>query len=248
MRGMAQRIKTLVRERERTRESAKAIAKRYDARPGDKTLDELPPLLDQHQKFVAHYVIHFNASRAARESGFSEKSCRAIGWELLTRPDIQAHIRAMRKQLGEMHFDLANQITGQLRAMAGADPTKMLDADGNVIDPKDWEDAEKLLIVGFDIEERMVGEGDAQELIRVKKVKLESRKGVLDSLAKITGQFIDRTQQLGKNGQPIDPQGPAAPIINVTFVREAPPPQAPQPGKKGDKDGKRKRRRASARE
>lgn len=214
---MAQKVKSHLKDAKKTKRPTKAaLAKRYAPQPGDADRAGLPPLIDQHQKFCAHYAIHFNAARAARDAGYSEDTARSIGHSLLTRSDIQAHVRAMRAELGELHFDLANRVTAQLIEMAGADPTLMMDADGNLSDPRTWGAPEKMLIAALEIEERTAAEGT--EFIRTKKVKLESRKGVLDSLARITGQFIEKRQMLGKDGQPVDPVS-AVPIINVSFDR-----------------------------
>ena len=55
-------------------------------------------LTDKESKFVAAYLRHFNAARAAREAGYSVKTARQTGHENLTKP----HIRdAIRKALDE---------------------------------------------------------------------------------------------------------------------------------------------------
>jgi phage terminase small subunit len=212
-----QKVKSHLRDAKKTKRPTKAaLRQKFSPKPGDPNRSDLPPLNDQHQKFCAHYVICFNAAESARQAGFSEATARSIGHSLLTRADIQAHVRAMRAELGELHFDLANRVTAQLIRMASADPTKMLGANGDLTDPATWAEEEKSLIVGLEIEEKEVGEG--AEFIRTKKVKLESRKGVLDSLAKITGQFIEKRQMLGKDGLPADPVS-VQPIFNVSFDR-----------------------------
>lgn len=39
--------------------------------------------------FIERYLLHFNASRAAREAGYSEKTANVIGYEILTKPYIK---------------------------------------------------------------------------------------------------------------------------------------------------------------
>ncbi len=39
-------------------------------------------------KFVQQYLIHFNATRAALDSGYSKKTAAVIGWENLQKPKI----------------------------------------------------------------------------------------------------------------------------------------------------------------
>jgi len=55
-------------------------------------------LTDKESRFVAAYLRHFNAARAAREAGYSVKTARQTGHENLTKPDIRA---AIRKALDE---------------------------------------------------------------------------------------------------------------------------------------------------
>lgn len=137
-----------------------------------------------HQMFLAYYTTdcRFNAGEAARKAGFAPDSARDAGYRLLTRADVQAHLVAYRKQLGALHFDIMHQIIGQLDEMRLADARKFWDADGNVTDPETWTQGMADLVCGFEIEERMVGEGDAQEMIRTKKIKLALKPAVIAQL------------------------------------------------------------------
>lgn len=223
----------------RRREALAAVAARYNARLDDPEFQSLPEISPQHAAFVAHFVQHFNAARAAREAGYAPGSSRQEGSRILARPDVQAHVRFAKAQLGELHFELHEQMLHQLREMLGSDITNILDADGNLLDPQQWPDNEKLMVAGIDIEERMVGEGDAQEMVRTKKVKLESRLSVIDRIAKLTGRYIDKQQLIGKNGEPVDPVA-AQPIFHVTFDR-GPADGQTDPAKRAAKGAGRKR-------
>lgn len=178
--------------------------------------ESLPKLTPQEQKFIAHYVVHFNGAEAVRFAGYKSIRPNEYARELLTRKNIQAHVEELRKELGTLHFDIYNRAVAKLIAMMEADRTALFDADGNLLDPKEWPEDLKLLLAGIEIEETMVGEGDEAQMVRTKKVKLEGPKGIIDSLAKLTGHLVDRTQLLDKNGKPTDPPPAAAPIINLT--------------------------------
>ena len=55
----------------------------------DKTPEELEKELTEKQKiFCREYVIDWNASRAAREAGYSENTAGEIGHENLKKPQI----------------------------------------------------------------------------------------------------------------------------------------------------------------
>lgn len=169
----------------------------------------LPKISPQEKRFVGHYAIHANAAAAVRFAEYDVKAEPQKGYELLMNPDVQAHVAQTRAKLGEIHFDLANSIIRQLDVMRLADITELYDGEGNLRDPRDWPEGVKLLVNGIEVEEVMTGEGDSAGMVRTKKVKLESRKGVMDTLAKILGV-------LRPDNQPDAPRVPTAVIFNVT--------------------------------
>jgi len=50
-------------------------------------------LSQKRELFVEYYLEDLNAARAARKAGYSERTARQQGYELLTKPDIQVRIR-----------------------------------------------------------------------------------------------------------------------------------------------------------
>lgn len=80
------------------------------------TLEGLKKKLTVKQKNFCHeYVVDWNASRAAREAGYSKKTCRLIGNENLSKPYIEQYIDLIKddfemlcgisktKQIRELH-------------------------------------------------------------------------------------------------------------------------------------------------
>jgi hypothetical protein len=174
---------------------------------------ELPPISKREHDFVIAYIQRYNAADAVKAAGIESADPSQFGYNLLSRSDIQQHVTAERKKIGELHYDLSNQVLHQYNRMRLADPTTIYDADGNLLDPAEWPDDVKLLLKGIEIEERMVGEGDAQEMVRTKKVHFTERKAVLDSMNKVLGTFkenIDHTS----GGKPLDMR--MQPVINIT--------------------------------
>ena len=177
----------------------------------------------QWHKFVQHYVIHFNAAAAARHAGFSANCSRQIGVELLSRPYVQGLIAEERARLGALHYDLSNQVVHDLAVMKDADPRLLFNENGTLKAPHEWPDEEAMLITGFEVEEHLSEPaGDAAPIMtRVKKVRLESRKAVRDSIAKITGLMPERHQMLGKDGKPVDP-ATVVPVLIVSYGDKLP--------------------------
>ena len=58
--------------------------------------DKLTP---KQKIFCEEYIIDWNASRAARDAGYSEKTAKDIGCENLAKPNIQAYIAEIQEDL-----------------------------------------------------------------------------------------------------------------------------------------------------
>lgn len=53
-----------------------------------------PAVTPKQQLFVREYLVDLNATQAAIRAGYSAKTARSIGSELLTNPDIAAAVQA----------------------------------------------------------------------------------------------------------------------------------------------------------
>jgi len=62
-------------------------------------MDKFKDLTGKQKAFCYEYVVDWNASRAAREAGYSEDSAQVIGCENLRKPIIQDYIEHIQKDL-----------------------------------------------------------------------------------------------------------------------------------------------------
>ncbi len=77
-------------------------------------------LTTKNKRFIEEYVIDFNASRAAISAGYSEKTARSIGCELLTKPDIRSAIKQQLEQLSaDSYISREVILTGLLKEAMG---------------------------------------------------------------------------------------------------------------------------------
>jgi phage terminase small subunit len=60
---------------------------------------EKKPLTEKQKIFCREYIYDWNATRAAKTAGYSEDTAGAIGWENLKKPEIQAYITEIQKDL-----------------------------------------------------------------------------------------------------------------------------------------------------
>jgi phage terminase small subunit len=55
----------------------------------------------KQQTFINQYYKHRNATRAAKESGYSEHTATQIAYDLLRKPKIKAKLQEMLKAVGQ---------------------------------------------------------------------------------------------------------------------------------------------------
>ncbi|WP_339316889.1 terminase small subunit [Paenibacillus sp. FSL R10-2734] len=84
-------------------------------------------LTDKQRMFVLEYMRDFNATRAAMAAGYSKRAAYAIGWENLRKPEIQAEITRLKKQMtAELGLSVHRVIAEYLK-IAFADTTDYVD-------------------------------------------------------------------------------------------------------------------------
>jgi phage terminase small subunit len=166
----------------------------------------LPRISKQEEKFVGHYAVFANGAAAVRFAGYevSEMSVYQQSFRLLRKSDIQAHITAARDKLGDLNFDVSNRIMQKLDAMMEADITEAFDAQGGITDPASWPEGLKMLLLGIEVEETLTGEGDNTGLLRTKKVKFDSRRSVMETMAKIVGALKGGSGDGDGEGGPVN--------------------------------------------
>lgn len=65
-------------------------------------MPKLNGLSEKQEKFCREYIWDFNASRAAKEAGYSEDTAPAMGWENLQKPEIKARIKELQGNTAEL--------------------------------------------------------------------------------------------------------------------------------------------------
>ncbi len=75
---------------------------------------------DQQQLFVERYTIHFNSTKAAIEAGYSEKSARKLGYDLLNNPLLKQEIDKILELNATKHSALRYRVVKQLENLAFA--------------------------------------------------------------------------------------------------------------------------------
>ena len=69
-------------------------------------------LNDKQERFAQSYILHRNASEAARTAGYAKSSATHQGYRLLQLPEIQERIENLEKEL-ETDVDVVTEIENQ---------------------------------------------------------------------------------------------------------------------------------------
>ena len=162
-------------------------------------------LTEKEELFCQSYLIDFNGARAARDSGYSEDSARAIASENLTKPHIRARIQQLRAEMGKAFNISRERIAQEYARIAFSDLRKIFNDDGALKLPKDWDDDTTAAIAGVDTDELFEWiDGAKSRIGDTKKLKMSDKRAALDSLAKLMGYVAPTRQEItGADGKPV---------------------------------------------
>jgi len=160
-------------------------------------------LTNKQAAFLYEYLTDFNATQAAIRAGYSERTARSIGQELLTKPDINAEIQRKLAEKAMKPDDILREIAD----IARSDMGDFLD-----ISSMSWQiDLHKAKELGLTklikkVKQRtnitQHKDGDEEENTQV-EIELADKLKALELLAKLNGMLSDKTEITGKNGGPV---------------------------------------------
>jgi phage terminase small subunit len=184
-------------------------------------------LTNKQQAFVNEYLRDFNATQAAIRCGYSAKTARSIGSALLTKLDIQAEISAQVSERGMGKDEVFLALTDQARGDLGSFfkiveewtfyplPSYEVIGEKEVIDDTDPEnpvtrisywvrhvciDTDKLVDPRYSHLLHKFSDSPKNGL----GIELYNKQAALQTLAKIHGMMIDKTEITGKDGEPLN--------------------------------------------
>jgi phage terminase small subunit len=160
-------------------------------------------LTPKQERFVAEYLVDLNATQAAIRAGYSAKTARSIGHELLTKPDIQDAITTGRATLAEKTGITQERVLKEYARLGFLDIRKAFDENGHLKPISELDDDTAAAIAGIDIVENQCGAEISADGIRTvesytKKLKIADKKGALDSIARHLGMFNDSLTLKGR--------------------------------------------------
>lgn len=159
-------------------------------------------LVTNQQKFAVAYMKHFNASKAMRDAGYSDKCCTVEGCRLLAKPSMQAAIKELMPQIGIT----PERISSALAEIAfGADPADYEDLVSGKTTLSDLRATGvsttqiKTIKLRRHKEKSHIGKDDKEvesETVDT-EIRLYDRLSALDKLAKVLGMMESKTELVG---------------------------------------------------
>ena len=146
-----------------------------------KNMPKAPKTLDLRQKrFCEEYIIDWNGTRAAIAAGYSKKTATVKASQLLTKVNIKGYILECKNKIEELAGISKLKAIKQLSRMAFADISEAYNDDGTLKPLSQMSDDLKATFEG--VETMTVG-----EMSEVQKLKIASKRGAIQDLAKMLG-------------------------------------------------------------
>jgi phage terminase small subunit len=155
------------------------------------------PDADRRARFVTNYVKCLNATQAAKEAGYSEKSAHVQGCQLLKNPKIRQEIDVLLNRRLKKDELSAERILEELRRIALFDLREFYQEDGNFKPVKEWTEEMGAVLAGTETIIKNAVAGDRKQ-DQVHKIKIHSKVDALDKLAKYFGLLSERVEHHGK--------------------------------------------------
>lgn len=143
----------------------------------------------KQKKFVLEYLIDLNATQAAIRAGYSKKTANRTASENLSKPDIQEAIQVAQAKTAKKLEITREMIVDEYRKLAFSDMRKFSKwnvDDITLIDSEELDDDSAACVA--EVSQTVTKDGGSI------KFKLHDKKGALDSLSKMLGFVIDKTE------------------------------------------------------
>lgn len=142
----------------------------------------------RQDKFMDEYIMKGNAAEAARNAGYSAKTADRIGHKLLRKVEIADEIARRRAELRKTCATPERIVREYLQLL-----------NANMKDYAAWgPDGVKPRPSDALTDDQAAAISEIAETQSGIKIKLHDKKGILDSLARIAGMFVEKVEHSGK--------------------------------------------------
>jgi len=161
-------------------------------------------LTPKQEQFCQLYTQYWEATRAAREAGYSDRSASSMGYQLLQNPIVQKRIEELKEHALKEIGVSRERILLEAARIAFFDPKNAFDEFGQPKPFKELDENTRRCVVSIETFEVLNGKGDDREVTGlVKNVKFVNKKVGFDVLLAGTDLGIKRHEHSGPQGKPI---------------------------------------------
>lgn len=145
-------------------------------------------LTPKQARFVEEYLIDFNASGAARRAGYAPKRANVIGYENLSKPDIQAAVQAAIRERSAKTGITAERVIKEIARVALADPRNVMEWGPNGVRLRESSElTDDAAAAVSEVSETVGANGSSM------KVKMHDKVAALEKLARHVGLYDNST-------------------------------------------------------
>lgn len=167
--------------------------------------EEQRKLTPKQERFCQLYTTHWNATRAAKETGYSEKTAMEQGYQLLQNTSVKERIAALTEHALKEIGVSRERVLSEIADIAHSDASEAFDEMGGLKPFKEWPANLKKALAGLEVNEIFEGQGSQKTAIGLtKKVRFWDKNKALELLGKHLKLYADRVEHSGPDGKAIE--------------------------------------------
>ena len=156
-------------------------------------------LTEREKRFCEKYVLCLNGSKAAREAGYSEKSCRQISEQNLSKLHIRHYIKEIQKDIETLCGINKSMVVLEHKKIAFSSFSNIHDT---WIERKEFESIKENNPEILDCIQEI--ETKIQSNVQYVKIKLYSKQNSLDSISKMLGYNAPEKTDITTKGESLN--------------------------------------------
>lgn len=152
-------------------------------------------LTAKQRLFAYEYIQDLNASRAARDSGYTKENADVLGPRLAKKPHIAAFIQSLMDKRAEKLGIQAEKTLEEIHRLAHSNIKGLYNDDGTIKHPLEWPDELARAVQSIEVEELFDGHGKERTWVGyTKKVKFWDKPKALELEGRHKKLFTDKVE------------------------------------------------------
>ncbi len=154
-----------------------------------------PPSNRLRAAFAEEYIVDKKVTASAVRAGYAEKGAAQAGSAAMKDPEVIAYIEYRLKQLANRANVTAERVLAEYAKIAFANVGDLYDAEGALVPVHELDEDVTAAIGSIEVASLRLGDKDPKKAGArsvTTKIKMNDKKGALDSIARHLGMFQDK--------------------------------------------------------